>query len=365
MDYKFKSEKRSWKSEGYKQVDLNSSPMILLIGNYLSDPHHNQNAWQDLAAHLRSAGYSVVTTSHVQNKVFRLLDMLCTIYTQRNHYQLAQIDVFSGPAFTWAYLSGRLLKSLNKCFILTLHGGNLPQFAKKHERQVRWLLSQASAVTAPSRYLQQKMRDYRSNLLMIPNALDIQRYKHMERSQPQPKLVWLRGFHEIYHPQLAVEVLAILKEQFPQISLTMVGPDKGDGSLEKTSAWANELKVNELISIPGGVQKTNVPDWLNKGDIFLNTTNIDNTPISVMEAMACGLCIVSTNVGGLPYLLEDGVDALLVPPNDPEAMAAAVRRILTEPGLAERLSTNARRKAEQFDWSIILPQWERLFESIK
>ena len=62
--------------------------------------------------------------------------------------------------------------------------------------------------------------------------------------------------------------------------------------------------------------------------------------------------------------MEDGVDALLVPPNDPNAMAAAVKRILTEPGLAEQLSRNARKKAESFDWSVILPQWEKLINSV-
>jgi glycosyltransferase involved in cell wall biosynthesis len=99
---------------------------------------------------------------------------------------------------------------------------------------------------------------------------------------------------------------------------------------------------------------------MSQGDIFLNTTNVDNTPVSVLEALACGLCVVSTDVGGIPYLLEHEEDALLVPPDDAEAMAAAVRRVLTEPGLAERLSRNARKKAEGFDWSVVLPQWERL-----
>jgi glycosyltransferase involved in cell wall biosynthesis len=103
-----------------------------------------------------------------------------------------------------------------------------------------------------------------------------------------------------------------------------------------------------------------VADWLNRSDIFLNTADIDNTPLSVLEAMASGMCIVSTNVGGIPYLLEHETDALLVPPGDEAAMAAAVRRILTEPGLAERLSRNAYQKAKQFDWSIILPQWDKL-----
>jgi glycosyltransferase involved in cell wall biosynthesis len=83
-----------------------------------------------------------------------------------------------------------------------------------------------------------------------------------------------------------------------------------------------------------------------------------------MEAAACGLCIVSTNVGELPLLWQDGHDALLVQPDDSTAMAAAVRRILREPGLAERLSRNARAKAEQFDWAVILPQWERVLAEV-
>jgi glycosyltransferase involved in cell wall biosynthesis len=80
--------------------------------------------------------------------------------------------------------------------------------------------------------------------------------------------------------------------------------------------------------------------------------------------MACGLCIISTNVGGIPYLLEHEHDALLVPPDDPAAMAGAVRRLFTEEGLAERLSCNARRKVEQFDWLNVLPQWEAILKGI-
>ncbi|MBA3257451.1 MAG: glycosyltransferase family 4 protein, partial [Pyrinomonadaceae bacterium] len=93
-------------------------------------------------------------------------------------------------------------------------------------------------------------------------------------------------------------------------------------------------------------------------------TNVDNAPVSVLESMACGLCVVSTNVGGIPYLLKHEEDALLVPPDDAQAMAAAVRRIYSEPGLAERLSRKGRAKVEQFDWSAILPQWEALLSAV-
>ena len=335
-----------------------------MIGDYLSSQAHSQNVWQDLASHLQNSGYHILATSGKKNKVLRLLEMLWTIWQQKKEYDFAQVDVFSGPAFLWAFLSGKLLKRIKKPFILTLHGGNLPDFSKQHPGEVRWLLSQAVAVTVPSRYLQAAMQTYRHDLRLIPNALDTSKYPYIERSNPQPTLVWLRAFHEIYHPEMAIEVLEQLKDEFPQIKLTMTGPDKKDGSLQKTLDLGVQLNLQDHVSFPGATSKSDVPARLNEGDIFLNTTNFDNTPISVMEAMACGLCIVSTNVGGIPYLLEDGVDALLVPPNDPEAMAAAVKRIITEPGLAEKLSGNARKEVEQFDWSIILPQWENLISRV-
>ena len=76
--------------------------------------------------------------------------------------------------------------------------------------------------------------------------------------------------------------------------------------------------------------------------------------------MACGICIVTTNVGGIPYLIVQESDALLVTPNDPKAMADAISYLLTEPGLAERIALNAHSRVKQFDWSNVLPQWERV-----
>ncbi|GAG24764.1 unnamed protein product, partial [marine sediment metagenome] len=124
------------------------------------------------------------------------------------------------------------------------------------------------------------------------------------------------------------------------------------------------LNVEDKITIFGPVPKLEVPIRLSQHDVFLNTTNVDNTPVSVIEAMALGMCVVSTDVGGIPYLLDDGHNALLVPPGDPEAMAAAVRRVLTEPGFAGTLSNNARTSARLYDWDLILPMWMKLLQNI-
>ena len=330
---------------------------LLLVGNHFSDSAHNQNAWQDLAYNLRETDYSVITVSNKKSKVLRLWDMLWTILRQRNEYKLVQVDVFSGPAFTWAFLSTWLAKRLRKPVILTLHGGNLPGYASRHPGRVKWLLGKADAVTAPSGYLQEAMQPYRQDIHLIPNALDISRYPFIERTKIQPNLVWLRAFHRIYNPELAIRVVHALQDEFPDVHLIMVGPDKGDGSLQNCQALSAELGVADRIEFIGKVAKPDVPAWLNKADIFLNTTNYDNTPISVMEAMACGLCVVSTDVGGVPYLISQHSNGLLVKPDDVQDLAGSIRALLTEPVICSAISRNARSTVERFDWSRVMPLW--------
>lgn len=338
---------------------------VLLLGNFLSAHGGSRGVCEDLALRLRARGWQVSTASAHPQRIPRLFDMCFTAWRARHRYTVAQVDVFSGHAFLWAEAVTGMLRLLGKPYILTLHGGNLPRFAQRWPGRVRRLLRSAAVVTTPSRYLLEQMAPYRADVLLLPNALDLSHYVLRRFDRPvQPRLVWLRAFHSIYNPILAAQVMARLRQEWPDVHLTMVGPDKGDGTLQKFQRFVTDNGLDAHLTYAGGVPKAEVPAWLQRGDIFLNTTNVDNTPVSVIEAMACGLCVVSTNVGGIPYLLEHETDALLVPPNDPGAMADAVRRILTEPELAERLSRNARRKAEQFDWGTILPQWERLLTEV-
>lgn len=337
---------------------------VLVVGSFLGNAPLDRYVSGDLAGRLRHRTWRVWITSRNQNRLARLAEILKTTWTRRSDYAVALVDVFSGPAFIWAEAVCWLLRRLGKPFALTLHGGNLPAFSRRWPKRVRRLLASAVVVTTPSAYLLEQMQPYCAELRLIPNPIDVAKYKFRLRAEPKPNLVWLRAFHELYNPSLAAHVLSELRPCFPASRLVMVGPDKGDGSLGRVRSAVDKWRLADAVSLAGPVHKTEIPTILNRGDIFLNTTNFDNAPVSVMEAMACGLCIVSTNVGGIPYLLRDSHDALLVPPNDAPAMMAAVRRILVEPGLAGRLSRNARSKAEGFDWSIILPQWEKLLAEV-
>jgi glycosyltransferase involved in cell wall biosynthesis len=217
-------------------------------------------------------------------------------------------------------------------------------------------------VSAPSPYLAENLAPFRTHIRVLPNAIDCSRYPFRHRLRPAPRLVWLRAFHRIYNPCLAVQVAASLAPDFPDLELMMYGADKGDGSLNQVRALAVQAGVRDRVCLAGPVSKAEVPRCLDEGDIFLNTTDFDNTPVSVLEAMACGLCVVTTGAGGIPWLVENGREAVVVPVNHRAAMAEAVRHILAEPDLAARLSWNARAKVETFDWAAVLPQWMELLE---
>lgn len=331
---------------------------VLIIGNFLSAAGGSRGVCEELALRLESTGWNVITASSRPNRFMRLMDMIKTVISQRQRYRVAQVDVYSGTAFLWAEVVSWVLRAVRKPFVLTLHGGNLPTFAARYPRRVRRLMQSASAITAPSAYLYEQMQPYCAHPILLPNPIELANYPYRYRTILQPQLVWLRAFHAIYNPTLAIQVVEILKEAFPEIHLTMIGPNKGDGSFEQCQAEVSKLGLTTQVTFSGGVKKSEVPDWLQKGDVFLNTTNFDNTPVSVIEAMACGLCVVTTNVGGIPYLLTHEYDALLVPPNDAYAMADAVRRLLAAAGLAGNLSRNACETVRNFDWLTILPQWE-------
>lgn len=341
-----------------------SPPRIFIAANFLSSAGGSRSVVEDLAERLQARGYELVTASHYRGGWLRGAHMIATALAPRARYDVAVVDLYSGRAFLIGEALSFVLKMLGRPFVLVLRGGALPEFSARRERRVRACLARAAAVAAPSRYLLEEMRPFHDALQLLPNPVNLAAYEARVRQTVEPRLMWLRSFHEIYNPTLAPQVVALLAKDFPDVQLTMVGRDKGDGSFQRTREVASSLGVADRITFPGGVLKRDVPAWLNRGDIFLNTTNVDNTPVSVLEALASGLCVVSTNVGGVPHLLEDGRDALLVPPADAEAMASAVRRLLEDSTLAARLSREGRTKAEQFDWSLVMPQWESLFASL-
>jgi glycosyltransferase involved in cell wall biosynthesis len=335
---------------------------VWLVGDFAASRNGNFSVAEDLARRLADRGLDVATTSSRASRPLRVLDMAASTWRRRGRIDVAVIDVYSGKAFAWAEAVAGILRRARVPYALVLRGGGLPGFAGREPARVRRLFGGAAAVVALSGYLAEQMAPYGGRFEVLPNPIDLSAYAGRPLAKAEPTLVWLRTFQETYNPTMAVRVLARLRDEFPGVRLVMVGPDKG--LLEPTRRAAAELGVLERIEFVGPVPKAEVPRQLARGDVFLNTPRIDNVPISLLEAMACGLCVVSTDVGGIPYLVERGRDALLVPADDDAAMAAEVGRCVREPELAARLSAAGRRLAERHDWANVLPLWEDLLAEL-
>mgnify|MGYP001055086666 CR=1 FL=1 len=338
---------------------------VFLGGNFFSQIKGTKAICEELAVQLDKKKWQVVTASGELNRFRRMIDFLLTAYSNRHLYQIALIDVHSDLAFVWVEVLCWFLRLLRKPYILTLRGGKLPEFDKNNHSRLKILLRSASHVLTPSKFLFKYFRSIRPDIEYLPNAIDLTKYPEAVHAPASPRLIWVRAFSEIYNPTLAIKSINLLKSQFPEFGLVMVGPDSGDGSYEATIKTAKKFNLMDNITIIGGVPKEDVPEYLSQNDIFINTTNYESFGVAVLEAAACGLCIVTTNVGELDYLWENNVDALLIPPDDHKAMAEAISKILLEPELAARLSKNARKKAERFDWEIYVSKIEKiLFEVI-
>jgi glycosyltransferase involved in cell wall biosynthesis len=331
---------------------------VLYIGNALQGHGKTQASIETLGKRLAHF-CQLRVASQQRNKVLRLIDMLYSVWRFRRSTDIVLIDTYSTTNFYYALFVSQLCRILKLTYIPILHGGQLERRLKAHPKKSALLFKHAKHLVAPSPYLQSVFQSYGyDEVLYIPNSIELQQYPYVaNRLWESITLLWVRSFSKIYNPMMALEVLDILRQHGHKAHLTMVGPE-GDGSL---NACKNAAKQKGLeVQFTGLLSKAEWTALSEQHNLFINTTNVDNTPVSVIEAMALGLPVVSTNVGGLPYLISHEVDGLLVPPNDPQAMADAIMRLQTDPKHCKILTQNARKKVEQFDWAVVKTQWQAL-----
>lgn len=331
---------------------------ILYIGNKLETSKSNVSAITIIGLLLEKEGYQLHYASDKINKVLRLLDMLKTCVLCRRKVDYVIIDTYSTLNFYFALAVSQMCRLLNLKYITRLNGGNLPVRLRKNQVMSKAIFNNAIMNISPSLFLKTAFETLKfNNIVHIPNSIELDKYPFKTKKCDFPKLLWVRSFSEIYNPQLAVKVLKCLKVSFPNAELCMVGPDS-DGSLSEVKKLSEELKLD--VKFTGKLTKS---EWIKLSEeynIFINTTNYDNTPVSVIEAMALGLPVISTNVGGMPFLIEHNVDGILVDPNDVDNMVSEIKRLSQDEQLVKRLTCNARNKVEQFDWNVVKAKWKEL-----
>ncbi|MEP3837187.1 MAG: glycosyltransferase family 4 protein [Algibacter sp.] len=334
---------------------------LIYIGNKSGVSKNANLSSIDLLVPLfEKAGFKVYTASSKSKIIFRLLDMLWVCYKHKKESDYVLIDTYSTLNFYYAYFVSQLCKCLNLRYVTMLRGGNLPERIKKSPKLSKAIFNNAHVNIAPSIYIKSKFQEVGfKNIINISNSIELKNYKFQPRTFGKVNLLWVRSFSKIYNPLLAIDILKGLRDKGIESSLCMVGPDS-DGSLKKVQDYAQKLNVD--VRFTGKLSKL---EWIKLSEaynIFINTTNFDNMPISVIEAMALGLPIVSTNVGGMPFLIENYKNGLLVPPNSSGLFVEAIQEIINNPQETNQIIKEARLFAEKLDWNIIEKQWVKVLK---
>ncbi len=260
----------------------------------------------------------------------------------------------------WGFMPavvGLRARRWDKRLVVTYHGGEAAQFMARHGRFASAALRRYHALITLTPTQAAIFRRHGLETTLVPNIVPIQRFRFRERGPVQPRLLWLRHMEARYRPLDALAVFRRVSEAHPRASLTLAG----DGPLLARMQETVRAQGLSGVTFSGRLAAADIPAAYDAADIFLNTSAIDNLPLTLIEASASGLPIVSTNAGAIPDLIADRENGLLAPVGDIDALAAHILRLLADPSLARRLSAAARRNAQRFDWPQVAPLLARAY----
>ena len=262
--------------------------------------------------------------------------------------------LFAAPVLWLAPLAGTPV-------IVNYRGGEAERFFERSFRWIKPSLRRAAQIVVPSGYLKKVFAARGETVSVIPNIIDTG-FFHPVREQPQHDgfvFAVTRNLETIYGIDTALRALAALPASL-EARLAIAGSGPAEESLR---ALAKELGVVDRVAFLGRLERDAVVSLYHESDAMLNPTTVDNMPNSLLEAMACGLPVVSTGVGGVPFVVTEGRSALLVPANDPEQMASAMRRLIEDAQLRNLLAETALLKVQAYTWRMVYPLWLAAYKS--
>jgi phenylacetate-CoA ligase len=206
-------------------------------------------------------------------------------------------------------------------------------------RLARRLVRAWDLVIVPSGYLVGIFRQVGLTASAIPNIVDTRLFSFRSRAPLRPVFLSNRNLEPLYNVECTLRAFAMIREVYPDARLDVVGDGSQAGHLRHVASRLGLAGV----TFHGKVAPQHMPEFYGRADIYLNSSEIDNMPTSLLEAQACGLPVVTSRAGGIPHIVRHEETGLLVPPNDPRALADAALRVLAEPVLASRMTEQARR----------------------
>ncbi|HEX6006227.1 MAG TPA: glycosyltransferase, partial [Burkholderiales bacterium] len=236
--------------------------------------------------------------------------------------------------------------------IVNYRGGEAETFLSRQSWLLRPTLRRAGRVVVPSRFLERVFRAHGITTEIVPNIVDLARFFPGNSRDAGWHVVVARNLEDIYDIPTALNAFARIYECHSQARLTIVGSGP---ALPALARIVDELGLRTAVTFTGRLDNERVAELYRSCDLMLNSSRVDNMPISLLEAMASGVPIVSTAAGGIPDLVDDGKTALLVPVGDERAMAAAALRVLTDRELACSLRSAGMEAAKRYTWTAVRP----------
>lgn len=292
---------------------------------------------------------------------FRLAPYLLALWRAAGRCGLMHVMANSG--WSWHLFAAPALL-IARCrgvpVVVNYRGGEAETFLARSHRVVALTMKLAAALVVPSGYLQAVFARFGMHAEIVPNIVNLERF-HAGAGQSRGRrrrLVVARNLETIYGNDIALRAFARVHARYPDATLAIAGSGPEEAALKQL---ANEFGLGDAVTFTGRLDPAAMASLYQNVDIALNPSLVDNMPNSVLEALACGLPVVSTNVGGVPYIVRDRETALLVPPRSPEAMAAAMAELMENEELGRSITTNGLAEVQRYTWGAIWPLWSSTY----
>ena len=246
-----------------------------------------------------------------------------------------------------------IARLLGKAVVLNYHSGE----ASDHLRRslvARFVLRRLVDINVvQSAFLRDVFRSFGIDAQVVPNIIDLRQFTYRPRDPLRPRLLCTRNFEPLYNLSCVLRAFAKIQALYPAATLTLVGGGSQETMLRQEAAALGLQNV----AFAGRIAPSHVHAYYANADIYLQAPRIDNMPLSLLEAFASGLPVVSTDVGGVPSMLRHGVDGLLVADNDADALADQVVALLNNAALARRFAESAYRTLAAYEWPVVRDGW--------
>jgi glycosyltransferase involved in cell wall biosynthesis len=219
----------------------------------------------------------------------------------------------------------------------------------------------ATRIVVPSGYLVDVFRDFGLPAQSISNFVPIESLPYRRRTALAPVFFSNRNLEALYNVGCTIRAFAAVQAEYPDASLTLAG----DGAMrQELEALVASLSLRNVRFI-GRVAPSEMGRLYDAADIYLNSPDIDNMPGSIIEAFACGIPVVTTDAGGIPYVVTHERTGLMVPRDDARGMADAAIRLLRDDALALRIGDEARAECQRrYVWPAVRREWEQLYTGL-